>query len=71
MQKLIDQSQDVFSQLPSRMQLIRYYTYTVPGMRVNIRPYHIPEAHHEAIQSEVRVGCLQQPPLQCRLGYLA
>ncbi|XP_063075477.1 uncharacterized protein LOC134465637 [Engraulis encrasicolus] len=52
--ELVDRNRDVFSSLPGHTEVVQHEVRTIPGKRVNQRPYRVPEARKAVIQEEVR-----------------
>ncbi|CAM5101263.1 unnamed protein product, partial [Eretmochelys imbricata] len=51
---LIKHNQDVFSEKPGRTTEVHHHILTEPGVKVNVKPYRIPEAKREEIRTEVK-----------------
>ena len=51
--EIVMQRQDVFSEIPGRTSVAHHDIRTVPGVKVRVPPYRVPEARREAIQEEV------------------
>ncbi|CAM4556526.1 unnamed protein product, partial [Lepidochelys olivacea] len=51
---LIKRNQDVFSEKPGRTTEVHHHICPGPGVKVNVKPYWIPEAKREEIRTEVR-----------------
>lgn len=47
-------NRDVFSPVPGKTNIIEHEILTIPGKRVNLKPYRIPEARREAIRLEIK-----------------
>uniref|UniRef100_A0A803JM67 Gypsy retrotransposon integrase-like protein 1 n=1 Tax=Xenopus tropicalis TaxID=8364 RepID=A0A803JM67_XENTR len=53
-QTFVIKNRDVFSEKPGRTSLVKHDIITEPGVRVNVKPYRVPEARREAISQEVK-----------------
>ena len=53
MREMVLQHLNVFSERPGRTTTASHEIRTVPGARVRLRPYRIPEARRAAIRAEV------------------
>ena len=52
--EFVQENRDVFSELPGRTDIIKHDVVTEPGVRVNQKPYRIPEARRKAVSQEVQ-----------------
>ncbi|XP_069610918.1 oocyte zinc finger protein XlCOF22-like [Ranitomeya imitator] len=52
--ELLQKNRDLFSELPGHTKVIEHEVLTEPHVRVNVKPYRIPEARREVISKEVK-----------------
>ncbi|CAJ0964630.1 unnamed protein product [Ranitomeya imitator] len=62
--ELLQKNRDLFSELPGYTKVIEHEVLTEPHVRVNVKPYRIPEARREVISKEVermlRLGVIEE-----------
>ncbi|CAJ0960675.1 unnamed protein product [Ranitomeya imitator] len=51
--ELLQKNRDLFSELPGYTKVIEHEVLTEPHVRVNVKPYRIPEARREIVSKEV------------------
>lgn len=52
--EFLQRNRDIFSNLPGLTLIIEHNVITDPGVRVNLKPYPIPEAHRNIVSAELR-----------------